>query len=128
TAASRRAFTEELFSLNRGALPRTGLALPTTVEIAFAAGGSNRRAAGTLEKALRNSGFARPATRGKPARFRLELTLAPESGGRHAVSAVLGDRETGETAFSGRFVLPSLTGSDLYGLAGNVAGAVFRGD
>ncbi|MCL2600587.1 MAG: hypothetical protein FWD88_05345, partial [Treponema sp.] len=127
TRSARLSFAEELFSLNRGALLQSGIALPVEMEVGFHGTGGERRGERTLRRALSKAGFAQPAS-GGGARFRLDIAVTPVAAGGFAAVAELTDTETRETPVRRTMPLRSMSGADIYDLAAALSAVVFRAD
>ena len=112
---------QELFALNRGALRQAGIKLP--VQMNFTLG---KEAAGQrhLEKALAAAGFKKNASN-TGARFALNISIDGTRAGGYTANCELSDT-TGQTQAI-RFQSPLRTAArrEYYGLARNLANAIF---
>jgi transglutaminase-like putative cysteine protease/Tfp pilus assembly protein PilF len=127
TRAIRQNAANELFALNRGALLQAGINLPVEINVYNTGGKETAKVNGigrTLRRALAKAGFTQ-AENGK-ARWRLDVNINATTGGPTAASCEMIDTEGGEKPLRRVIPLDSLSGADMYHLAGELSRFIFR--
>ncbi|GHV95658.1 transglutaminase [Spirochaetia bacterium] len=130
---------EELFALNRGALPQAGISLPVEIRMAFNGEGNFLKSEKVLLGALKKAGF-KPNVAGTSAatnnamannangsaRFVLNIGIAGSAASGYSVLCELSD-STGEIQTLRRSLpLRSLSKADVYDFARTLGGVMFR--
>ncbi|MDR2134200.1 MAG: hypothetical protein LBP27_03765 [Treponema sp.] len=137
--AGRQQAAEELFALNRGALPQAGIALPLEIRLAFnvpgdaAASGTNatlpsapRGARRNMLRALKKAGFRAASPPEGNARYTLDIRIGGSAAAGYTANCELGDREGISGTLRRSLPLRSFSGEDVYAFARALGNAVFR--